>query len=85
MASARYFNFVCAGASNEDRVVDTAPPADHPPSWAFPTAAFHVGLCAVVMRKQDYGYYETPNEMSEMIYSRFHNESISSASQCAAQ
>ena len=29
--------------------MERAPPAVQPPSWALPTAAFHVGLCAVVI------------------------------------
>jgi len=36
--------------------VEMAPPADQPPSWARPTAAFHVGRWAVVM-VVDYYYY----------------------------
>ena len=46
---ARLFKVSWAGASKAERCVETAPPAVQPPSLAFPTAAFHVGRCAVVM------------------------------------
>mmetsp|Transcript_17884 Transcript_17884/g.49593 ORF Transcript_17884/g.49593 Transcript_17884/m.49593 type:complete len:218 (+) Transcript_17884:335-988(+) len=45
----RNFSFVWEGRSSVATAPDEAPPADHPPSLDLPTAAFHVGLCAVVI------------------------------------
>mmetsp|Transcript_26476 Transcript_26476/g.55188 ORF Transcript_26476/g.55188 Transcript_26476/m.55188 type:complete len:225 (+) Transcript_26476:51-725(+) len=41
--SVRYLSLVWAEASLEERMWDWAPPDDHDPSWACPTAAFQVG------------------------------------------
>ena len=40
---------MCALRSLAEDWAEMAPPADQPPSWARPTAAFHVGRWAVVM------------------------------------
>mmetsp|Transcript_20752 Transcript_20752/g.59164 ORF Transcript_20752/g.59164 Transcript_20752/m.59164 type:complete len:278 (+) Transcript_20752:152-985(+) len=45
----RNFSLVWEGKFKVAMAPELAPPADHPPSLALPTAAFHVGLCAVVI------------------------------------
>jgi hypothetical protein len=41
---------------------DPEPPAPHPPSFAFPTAGFQVGLCAVVI-----SFYQLRNKFKVFV------------------